>query len=129
MLNKSRGNFVALSRVHDYIYRPSVFGTINLYDWIWCANKRRKSLQCRKQNETEENISEEENNSEDENELNIIGNPFIGGGTTDKSESEWMTSDYSSHCRNGTILWHAESLQNVLQDHKILCVAEQLILT
>jgi len=34
VLNKSRGKFVALSKVHDYIYRPSTFGTVNLYDWI-----------------------------------------------------------------------------------------------
>jgi hypothetical protein len=39
MLNKSQGNFVALSNVHDYIYRPSAFGSVNLYDWIRCANK------------------------------------------------------------------------------------------
>ena len=32
MLNKSKGKFVALSNVHDYIYRPSAFGSINLYD-------------------------------------------------------------------------------------------------
>jgi len=34
MLNKSKGKYVALSNVHDYIYRPSAFGSINLYDWI-----------------------------------------------------------------------------------------------
>ena len=34
MLNKNKGKFVALSRVHGYIYRPSGFGSINLYDWI-----------------------------------------------------------------------------------------------
>ena len=28
------------------------------------------------------------------------------------------------HCGNGTILWRAEFLQNVLSDHKILHVAE-----
>ena len=42
MLNKSRGKFVALSNVYDYIYRPSVFGSVNLYDWIHCANKKHK---------------------------------------------------------------------------------------
>ena len=34
VLNKSKGKFVALSKVHDYIYRPSVFRSVNLYDWI-----------------------------------------------------------------------------------------------
>ena len=34
VLYKSKGKFVALSKVHDYIYRPSAFGAVNLYDWI-----------------------------------------------------------------------------------------------
>ena len=34
MLNKSKGKFVALSKVHDYIYRPSAFGNVNLHGWI-----------------------------------------------------------------------------------------------
>jgi hypothetical protein len=34
VLNKSQGKFVALSKVHDYIYRPSAFGIVNFYDWI-----------------------------------------------------------------------------------------------
>jgi len=29
-----------------------------------------------------------------------------------------------SHCRKGTILWHAESMQNSIQHHKILHVVE-----
>ena len=41
VLNKSKGKFGALSKVHDYIYRPLVFGTVNLDDWIQCANKKR----------------------------------------------------------------------------------------
>ena len=32
VLNKSKGKFVALSRIHDYVYRPSIFGSVNLYD-------------------------------------------------------------------------------------------------
>ena len=43
VLNKSKGKFVALSKVYDYIYRPSAFGPVNLYDWIQCSNKKRKS--------------------------------------------------------------------------------------
>ena len=34
LLNKNKEKFVALSKVHDYIYRPSVFGSMTLYDWI-----------------------------------------------------------------------------------------------
>ena len=48
MLNKSKGKFVALSNVHDYIYRPSAFGSVNLYDWIRCANKKHKSTKQHK---------------------------------------------------------------------------------
>ena len=41
VLNKSKGKFVALSNVQDYIYRPSVFVSVNLYDWIRSANKKK----------------------------------------------------------------------------------------
>src|SRR6267378_627117 len=57
-LNKNKGKFVALSRVHDYIYRPSVFGSINLYDWIRCANKNRKSSKRQKKCIIEDDMTE-----------------------------------------------------------------------
>ena len=93
VLNKSKGTFVALSKVHDYIYRPSTFGTVNLYDWIRCANKRKKSLKYYKENLIKDDIEEDENNTDSEDELNIIDNSFVGGGTDVETESDWVMSD------------------------------------
>jgi len=92
LLNKNKEKFVALSKVYDYIYRPSVFGSMTLYDWIRCANKKRASKQD-KENLTDDVIAEEDdgNNSDSSDELNIVGNDFIGGGINielNDSESE-----------------------------------------
>ena len=93
VLNKSKGKFVALSKVHDYIYRPSAFGTVNLYDWIRCANKKRKSSKRFNENSTKYNGSDDENNTDSEDELNITDNPFVGGGTNVETESDWIASE------------------------------------
>jgi hypothetical protein len=93
VLNKSQGKFVALSKVHDYIYRPSAFGIVNFYDWIWCANKKRKSSKGCKENSTEDDKMKDKNNTDSEDELNIIDNPFIGGGTNVETKSDWIASN------------------------------------
>ena len=93
VLNKSKGKFVALSKVHDYIYRPSAFGTVNLYDWIRCTNKKRKSSKNCKEDPIKDDKEEDENNTDSEDELNIIDNPFVGGGTNIETESDWVESD------------------------------------
>ena len=91
MLNKSKGKFVALSKVHDYIYRPSTFGAVNLYDWIRSANKKKKKKNYK--DNIREDIIKDENNTDSEDELNIKDNSFTGGGTNDETESEWIASD------------------------------------
>ena len=96
VLNKSKGKFVALSKVHDYIYRPTAFGIVNLYDWIRCANKKRKSSKCYKENSIEDDRKIDEDNTDSEDELNIIDNFFIGGGTNVETESDWIASDQTS---------------------------------
>ena len=93
VLNKSKGKFVALSKVHDYIYRPSAFRIVNLYDWIRCANKKRKSAKHCKENSTKGDRIMDENNTDSEDELNIIDNSFIGGGTKVETDSDWIASD------------------------------------
>src|SRR5271168_4236042 len=95
MFNKSQGKFVALSNVHDYIYRPSVFGRVNLYDWIRCANKKRKSTKKHQeditQDDTSDHADDHEDNADSQDELDIIGNKFIGGGN--HNDSDWVDSD------------------------------------
>ena len=85
MLNKSKGKFVALSNVHDYIYRPSAFASVNLYDWIRCANKKRKPSKRRKndkpeiQDEMAEQANDFDNDTDPEDELDIIGDTCGSG--------------------------------------------------
>jgi len=93
MLNKSKGKFVALSNVHDYIYRPSAFGSVNLYDWIRFANKKCKpTKRCKEdtiQDDMAENVDDYDNNTDSEDELDIIGDKYISGGNNiDACESE-----------------------------------------
>ena len=100
MLNKSKGKFVALSNVHDYIYRPSVFGSVNLYDWIRCANKKHKPTKRHKKDIIQDDMAEHADdygdNTDSEDELDIIGDKFIGGGDNVDacdSDSDWVESD------------------------------------
>ena len=103
MLNKSKGKFVPLSNVHDYIYRPSAFGSVNLYDWIRCANKKYKPAKRRKENTTQDDMAEEVDDygadTDSEDELDVIGDKFIGGGNNIdacESESDLVESDQES---------------------------------
>ena len=101
VLNRSKGKFVALSNVHDYIYRPSAFGSINLFDWIRCANKKRKASKqskiITKQDDMNEHAIDYNNNTDSEDELDIIGDKLIGGGNyiddACESGSDWVNSD------------------------------------
>jgi hypothetical protein len=34
VINKSQGQFIGLSKVNDYVYRPSAYDQVSLYDWI-----------------------------------------------------------------------------------------------
>ena len=105
MLNKSKGKYVALSNVHDYIYRPSAFGSINLYNWIRCANKKHKPTKRRKEDTIQleddmaEHADDDGNNVDSEDELDIIGDKFIGGGNNinaPESEYDWVEFDQDS---------------------------------
>ena len=42
VINKSQGQFIGLSRVNDYVYRPSAYDKVSLYDWIRLAEKTKK---------------------------------------------------------------------------------------
>ena len=104
MLNKSKGKFIALSNVQDYIYRPSAFGSVNLYDWIRCANKKCKPAKQRKEDVTQDDVAEHAddygNNTDSEDELGLIGEKLIVGGNNNidacESESNWVESDQAS---------------------------------
>ena len=42
VINKSRGEFIGLSKVNDYKYRPEMYSDVTLYDWIRLSTKKPK---------------------------------------------------------------------------------------
>jgi hypothetical protein len=40
---KKKGQIVGLSPVHDYVHRPKELGNVNLYEWIRCYKREKKS--------------------------------------------------------------------------------------
>ena len=48
VINKNRGQFVGLSKVSDYVYRPSMHEHVSLYDWIRLYEKTRKRRMIKK---------------------------------------------------------------------------------
>jgi hypothetical protein len=116
MLNKSKGKFVALSNVPDYIYRPSAFGSVNLYDWIQCANKKCKPTKQHKEDTIQDDVAEHAddygNNTDSEDELDIIGDKFISGGNNQyfTTPPYSMDSIWIPHDPCGICLFHMESI-------------------
>jgi hypothetical protein len=39
VINKNQGQFVGLSKVSDYVFRPSMYERVSLYDWICLYHK------------------------------------------------------------------------------------------
>jgi hypothetical protein len=48
VINKSQGQFIGLSKVSDYVYRPSMYDEVSLYDWIRFAKKSKKRRMMKK---------------------------------------------------------------------------------
>jgi len=86
ILAKSRGQFIGLSIVSDYIYRPKIFENVSLYDWVRLSRKKRISASKTKNLKAElstvtDNIPEIDNESlsdfiieDSEDELNLLNN-------------------------------------------------------
>ncbi|KAJ6574056.1 hypothetical protein B0H19DRAFT_933701, partial [Mycena capillaripes] len=53
-IGRMGSNFVPSSSVDDYRYRPTVYFNMNLYEWIQCSSKRKRSV--RELTNFEENI-------------------------------------------------------------------------
>jgi len=48
VIDKSEGQFIGLSKVSDYVYRPTAYEDISLYDWIRFYKKTRKRRMVKK---------------------------------------------------------------------------------
>ncbi|KIM77652.1 hypothetical protein PILCRDRAFT_11911, partial [Piloderma croceum F 1598] len=48
VINKSQGQFIGLSKVNDYVYRPSTYDKVSLYDWTQFSEKTKKRRKIKK---------------------------------------------------------------------------------
>jgi len=64
VISKAKGSLIALSKINDYIYRPTIYEDVNLYDWIRLARKEKIYKQTTGQNKKDEkfNLSNNLNN-------------------------------------------------------------------
>src|SRR6266536_3045228 len=63
LLLKKKGQYIGVSYVHDYVYRPETYSNINLYEWVQMATRVKRPSKVQKADIAE--------SSEDE--LNLIG--------------------------------------------------------
>jgi len=42
VLQKKKGCFIGVSKIHDYVYRPEIYENLSLYEWIQCATRIKK---------------------------------------------------------------------------------------
>jgi hypothetical protein len=49
VINKSRGQFIGVSKVDDYVHRPLIYEAVPLYDWVRLAKKGTKQKTKKKQ--------------------------------------------------------------------------------
>jgi hypothetical protein len=68
VINKNQGQFVGLSKVSDYVYRPNIYENTTLYDWI-CFYKKSPKRKLRKKHVGDAVDDPEFDGSDDE--LNI----------------------------------------------------------
>src|SRR5882762_6611769 len=69
VINKSRGGFIGISKVSDYVYRPVMYEDISLYDWIQFYKKTRKNRMPKKK--IGDAADDPEFTDSDDDELNI----------------------------------------------------------
>jgi len=89
VISKSQGQFIGVSKVNDYIFRPSMYEHVSLYDWIRLAEKTRKRRMRKKK--VGESIDDPEFDESDD-ELNIQptevrSTPVKTGGLSVKMEA------------------------------------------
>ena len=64
VITKINGSLVGLSQITDYIFRPTIYEDINLYDWIRFAKKERiKKIKNKNKNEDDNDSTVESDNT------------------------------------------------------------------
>ncbi|KAJ6530256.1 hypothetical protein B0H19DRAFT_967915, partial [Mycena capillaripes] len=100
-IGRMGSNFVPSSSVDDYRYRPTVYFNMNLYEWIQCSSKRKRS--ARERTNFEENIRKNDGESdwETDDEDDVILDKEAKRTKTNKSSYHPFMPPHSlfrSHC-------------------------------
>jgi hypothetical protein len=93
VISKVNGSLVGLSKIDDYIFRPTIYDHVNLYDWIRLAKKERKKEKNSKQSKAVKYDGIDENNLNiNQNETNVIfdddHNNFIHNNDSEEEQDE-----------------------------------------
>ena len=90
VLQKYDGTYIGISSVYDYIYRPTAYERMSLYDWIRKAKKDKRSKEDQQEfdvhydkDELESNAEDDSTDTEEEDEIN-----FLGGGDSISDDIE-----------------------------------------
>jgi hypothetical protein len=98
VITKKNGQIVGFSEVLDYVYRPTVFSGLSLYDWIRLSDKKKckpSDLKGRQAGKVSDDWIDEADSEDDE--LNVIGgdDTCYARVSTTKTESGVHANDSS----------------------------------
>jgi hypothetical protein len=139
VLQKYEGTYVGLSNVYDYIYRPTAYERMSLYDWIRKAKKEKRSKEEQQEfdahyekDEKEVDSSDDESVTEGEDELNFLGGGAPMSDIEDESVHESLAEESFDELNDYENVYDDEpDSQEFLPDHpqcsthKVIVVDEE----
>ena len=113
LLLREQNNYIGQSNVDDYIYRPSCYNVLNLYQWIQTSSKRRKP---RKNKNKRKNKSCRDDAAED-------SDGESDAGSSDKeTDNEWEDVDLENITKHQSFA----SDHPLYKTHEIICDMNKL---
>jgi hypothetical protein len=96
VLQRNREQYIGLSNTHDYIYRPSIYKNMDLFDWIRLSRKsKRNSKQQTQFNKSQERLKKYNNFTMDidmsDSESDMMANTLVD--SIDELDMFQLTSD------------------------------------
>jgi hypothetical protein len=113
LLLREQNNYIGQSNIDDYIYRPSCYNVLNLYQWIQTSSKRRKP---RKNKNKRKNKSCRDDAAED-------SDGESDAGSSDKeTDNEWEDVDLENITKHQSFA----SDHPLYKTHEIICDMNKL---
>ncbi|KAJ7733307.1 hypothetical protein B0H16DRAFT_1262450, partial [Mycena metata] len=94
-IGRMDGKFVPASAVDDYRFRPDAYSALNLYEWVQCSKKKKRSIKEREKFEEEIRLKVLESELDDDDDEEDVQEPItrLIGSTDPDGESDWETDD------------------------------------